>query len=145
MKDRYHNLIFISIIMLLFFLSGCATLATKTVNCNYTGSSFWFSLDPLVLTKESNHKITTLTSGNKKFDQLFLKSQILVNSLTSNTATKHYTDNQICNEITMTLSMIDSIDPISTFSGNAISIADPAYKALLKQKEMLTTLLKNFN
>ena len=135
---------FICFIILSGCLCGCATINTKSINCSYADSSFWFSLDPKILTKNTGNRVTSLTTNNKKFDSIFLKSQILISTFEQ--AQNIYRRNQIANEISMTIAMIDSIDPISTFSGPSISIADEAYRALLKQRERLVlnlTILNN--
>lgn len=121
---------------------SCATLSTKQVSVKWNDSNFWFALDPLLLTKTASNRIQTHISGKEDFDSLFLKSEILIQSIENGIAGKYYKEDQINYELKQTVSQIDSLDPISSFSGTDIIRAEKSYITMLEKRQKLLSLIK---
>lgn len=121
---------------------SCATLSTKQVNAKWNDSNFWFALDPLLLTKATSNRIQTHISGKEDFDSLFLKSEVLIQSIENGIAGKYYKEDQINYELKQTVSQIDSLDPINSFSGHDIIRAEKSYITMLEKRQKLLNLIK---
>lgn len=123
--------------VVLFFLISCTTLGESKRNIKFAYTSFWFVLSPLELTYSLDHKVTAPRSYNFEFDGLYLKCEILLETLEKEIAQQIYAPISIGYEIEMTLAMIDSRDPIASFGGPHINMADPAFKKLQEYREKL--------
>lgn len=142
MKRKTGLLTIVLILLSASFLASCTTLSSKKVNAKWSDSNFWFSLDPLLLTKENSYEVHAFVAGKEDFDSLFLKSEILIQSIENGTASQFYKKDQINYELKQTVSQIDTLDPINSFSGPDIGRAEAAYNVMLEKRQKLIDLMQ---
>lgn len=142
LKTRNSFFIILMIMTGMLLFTGCFTLQSKSINLKYEDPSFWFVMDPVVLTQQSEGKVPTTVTRVEGFDEVLLKCDILLSSINSGSAADYYNVEQIQYEVTMTIAMIDSLDPLMLFKGKqTIGLAQAAYDLLLSKRSELIVLI----